>query len=470
MKKVWEIRAILCAAIMGILFWSGSTLTLAAARPIQLEAIRSSQAIDKDRVVFQFTQMPVYQVESNASGTEITLHFSGTAIKPEKEWIKPNSVIKAVRVENTQDGTRVFLNLWKKCPFKVHTLSNPARIYIDFAKYYEYSKNKVIQPGVLYTEYAQHNASGNLRAYLLTVDPKKVDLIPALGGYTHLGRNTVLCMAENGQALAAINASYFGRGKEVYGLTKIDGVIASTTYLPRTAFGVDKSGQPIIDTVNYRGEVILPDKEVLPIAGVNVARSANTLVLYNHYYGSSTGTNEYGVEYTIRNGEVIAKHTANSPLIPGEYVLSAHGNMQIALAKLRVGDKVILQEDLGPAWQNAWQILGVGPRLLRDGQVDITAREEHIGPDVYGGVSPRTAVAVTRTGEVILAVIDGRSRISDGLTLNGLAHFLMRYGAWNAVNFDGGGSSEMVLHNKIVNRPSDGGERAVGTALLVRTK
>jgi exopolysaccharide biosynthesis protein len=41
-------------------------------------------------------------------------------------------------------------------------------------------------------------------------------------------------------------------------------------------------------------------------------------------------------------------------------------------------------------------------------------------------------------------------------------------GAWQAMNFDGGGSTTMVIDGKVVNHPSDKeGERAVGDALLV---
>lgn len=42
---------------------------------------------------------------------------------------------------------------------------------------------------------------------------------------------------------------------------------------------------------------------------------------------------------------------------------------------------------------------------------------------------------------------------------------MIRLGAWSALNFDGGGSSEMVLNKKILNNPSDGRERAVSVGL-----
>jgi exopolysaccharide biosynthesis protein len=40
-------------------------------------------------------------------------------------------------------------------------------------------------------------------------------------------------------------------------------------------------------------------------------------------------------------------------------------------------------------------------------------------------------------------------------------------GARNALNLDGGGSSAMVVDGRLVNRPSDGAERAVSDAIVV---
>ena len=40
-------------------------------------------------------------------------------------------------------------------------------------------------------------------------------------------------------------------------------------------------------------------------------------------------------------------------------------------------------------------------------------------------------------------------------------------GAVEAMNVDGGGSTTMVVHGRVVNRPSDGHERAVTSSILV---
>ena len=55
-----------------------------------------------------------------------------------------------------------------------------------------------------------------------------------------------------------------------------------------------------------------------------------------------------------------------------------------------------------------------------------------------------------------------------GITLVELAALMRKLGAWQAMNFDGGGSTTMVIDGRVVNVPSDTtGERAVGNALLL---
>jgi exopolysaccharide biosynthesis protein len=67
-------------------------------------------------------------------------------------------------------------------------------------------------------------------------------------------------------------------------------------------------------------------------------------------------------------------------------------------------------------------------------------------------------------------VVDGRSQYSAGMTLKEFAWYMRRFGAVDAVNFDGGGSSELVLNGVVRNRPSDGKERPVSIALGVFRK
>ena len=65
-------------------------------------------------------------------------------------------------------------------------------------------------------------------------------------------------------------------------------------------------------------------------------------------------------------------------------------------------------------------------------------------------------------------VVDGRQSASVGMSLGELANFFQRLGVDSAMNLDGGGSSSMVVRGRVVNHPSDGFERSVTNALLVK--
>jgi hypothetical protein len=83
------------------------------------------------------------------------------------------------------------------------------------------------------------------------------------------------------------------------------------------------------------------------------------------------------------------------------------------------------------------------------------------------GRHPRTAIGVDSEGRLLLVVVDGRRRRSVGMDLVRLADLMRRFGAISALNLDGGGSSTMVIRGRIVNRPSDGSQRSVSSAVLI---
>ncbi|MEP6755841.1 MAG: phosphodiester glycosidase family protein [Chthonomonadales bacterium] len=89
---------------------------------------------------------------------------------------------------------------------------------------------------------------------------------------------------------------------------------------------------------------------------------------------------------------------------------------------------------------------------------------------------PRTAVALTADKKTMIwIVVDGRQpNYSEGMTMAELAEVVVRYGGTDALNLDGGGSSEMVAESanhsaEILNCPIDchipGRERPVANHL-----
>ena len=88
---------------------------------------------------------------------------------------------------------------------------------------------------------------------------------------------------------------------------------------------------------------------------------------------------------------------------------------------------------------------------------------------------PRTAVGLSDSGKtLVLVVVDGRDAHSAlGMSLRELTDLMQSLGCSDALNLDGGGSSEMIVRDKpsgqlrVLNTPSDGRERAVANVLGV---
>jgi exopolysaccharide biosynthesis protein len=121
------------------------------------------------------------------------------------------------------------------------------------------------------------------------------------------------------------------------------------------------------------------------------------------------------------------------------------------------------------SWKRAANIIGGGPQLIKNGQVEITNAAEKILPSFVSDGHPRTAIARLKTGQILLVTVDGRQPgESIGMSLTMLADLLIEFDAVEAINLDGGGSTTMVIRNKLVNKPSDAtGERPVSDAILV---
>jgi GH25 family lysozyme M1 (1,4-beta-N-acetylmuramidase) len=84
---------------------------------------------------------------------------------------------------------------------------------------------------------------------------------------------------------------------------------------------------------------------------------------------------------------------------------------------------------------------------------------------------PRTVIGYTRDRKIVIMVADGRTPQSAGLSFRECADILLEFGVVTAINLDGGGSSAMWIHDRIVNVPIEanvpGRERAVANHLCI---
>ncbi len=431
-----------------------------------LNSIRYSKSKEKVRIVFDLNSKTTYEITQQSNGN-IQIDFSEPISKNYLQGIQiGDESVPFMEVYSDNKSSCVVVQVADNSGYTTGELKNPRRFFVDIQKDYEYSITKQLEQGLTQISYYSKKAGVKQSAQLLEIDPKYFAFVPVLGGGNKMAKNTVSAMSDYVNAVAAENASYFGEGRELYGVTKIAGDLVSSMYLTRTGFGVLSDGKPYIGDVSYTGIVETKQGDIY-VAGLNGTRTNDSVMLYNQYYGTSTGTDNTGIEYVVKDNKIVKINNGNSLLKSGEIVVSATGTAKNQLAGLRVGDTMKINQILNSPWDTATDILGVGPCLVKNGQVNVTAQKEQIGVDVTGARAPRTAVGILKNGNVLFAVLDGRQAHSKGMMLDEFASFLIGMDVVDAVNFDGGGSSELVIGGKIVNSPSDGRERPVATALTI---
>ena len=212
------------------------------------------------------------------------------------------------------------------------------------------------------------------------------------------------------------------------------------------------------------------DNDTVRCTHVNDTQYDNELVLYNIFNGHYTHTDASATEVLCRilpesawgtNTTMAAEvvrlecNKGNMHIEDGCFVLSATGDKQTYLTRLAVGQKITLKisTSINNVFANFKAALGGQNRtfMLVNGVVDNNWDENH----------PRTGLGYSMTGDTIIhCVVDGRGK-SMGATTGVLAEIMRHYGAYNAMNMEGGGSSTMYLmHTGVMNAVSDGSERA----------
>lgn len=478
----------LAAAVMIAVFISGAAAAAPPVRPPSsrpaagtlthkqgplvsyLEKIRFRSDEDALRLVFDMTTVPAYTVSLSDMPLQLEIDLPDTVNRSGMGQLSLNdSFAEKIQFADLGGGRlKAYVPLKNTVMTKTYVLGSPPRLVVDLLKTYESRTERLVAPGVIFREIMRGRAAGPVKAYVLEVDFKAGNALrPVLSNDSVAGLETLSEMADRTGSLAMVNGPYFMRSGEIIGLMKIDRTIVSTPDIARTSLGVLPDGKIFFDTAVYSGYVELPDGSKVPIDGVNRSRGESELILYNPYYAYWTLTAGEGIELTVRGDRVTEVSKANTVIPDGAVVLSASGRAAWQMAGLKPGSRVKIVQNMGAQWERAVQAIGAGPCLVKDGQVFVSAQSEEFGGDVAGGRAPRTAVGVMEDGRALFLVADGRRRDSVGLSLLELAKFMQDMGAVDAMNLDGGGSSEMIVEGQIVNQPSDGRERRIGAGIAV---
>jgi exopolysaccharide biosynthesis protein len=327
-------------------------------------------------------------------------------------------------------------------------------------------------------------AAGPWAVHTLTIDPKACGVaLRTVKAMEHVtGRERTTSMARRSHALAAINADFFSlsdppgvsEGPQISRgvLLKSEGAhreaLEDRRLHLQPVFAIKRNGKPAVTFTRLDGSVRIAGHEV-PLAGLNARPRKDSAFVFTSFWGDATPTDSAALEVVVRNGAVVQVDSlAAGVAIPQDgIVVMFKGAARTGLPPISSGSAVTWNARLA-GLAGAREVVGGYPMLLQQSHA-VHHDEAGLRATFSDQRHPRAAIGVDHKGLIHIVAVDGRQPpYSVGMTLQELGDFMRAHGITDALNLDGGGSTTLVLGERIVNRPSDAnGERAVSNALLL---
>lgn len=365
---------------------------------------------------------------------------------------------------------------------------------------------QVVQDGIEHAKLTRKIKDEPIVVNLLRLDLSKVRLDVVRAMDAAIGTETTSSIATRHGAIAAINAGFFRLDKSVFagdsvGVLMIDGKLLSESYGNRSALGIinkKRKTEVVFGQLEASGAVGYFRNGSKKFDGINRERKKNEIILYTPEIKQTPAVDYQTTEIIFRDCEFgclraeVAENKGGTTIPPNGYVVSigetADKEFIVEYMKERAGkqlperaaffDFLTVVDDKNSKlsdhkkikkFKQAEDIVGGVPQLIKNGVIEITWEKEKSSKAFVETRHPRTAVARLKDGKFLMVTVDGRQPgTSVGMSLQELAGMLLEFGATDAMNFDGGGSTTMFLGGKIVNQPSDKeGERKVSDAILV---
>ena len=289
----------------------------------------------------------------------------------------------------------------------------------------------------------------------------------AFGSRKMRARHSVRYIAR--YAYAGVNAQYFKGDGTPLGLSIVNGKLLTGPLFSRTAFGVTEDEEYKIGEVSLSGRVSISGN-TLPLTNINQPiMSSKGAYIYNNLWGRYTP--ETSSEYyhvVVKRGRIkeIATGRVRIPAKSYAVVFNKKQLKKNLECKARVRYKYTLTPDI---WNDMEYAVAAGPVLVRNGKKFI--QNQRFQNDIFKGKAPRTAIGFSKDNRLIILTVDGRQKgVSEGATLSELADLMLSFGAYHAMNLDGGGSTQMVVNGHLINCPSEKPSRKVSNAIVIYRK
>lgn len=355
---------------------------------------------------------------------------------------------------------------------------------------YETSAKETITSGVTLENIVKFTEEGWQNINVLRIDLSnpsiKLDTVSDPDSLNKL--SSVKNLAKSQNAVAAVNASFFNPTGGGAGYP--DGPIVESGKIVSAAsdynlygdvmgsFSIDNLDQLLYNYWKTDITLLSPNGNSTPVQQYNKPSRQNytDFTIWDRKWGTtSPGVSETYPDITemvVDGGKVVEIRQAQPAVqIPenGYVVITRQAGSKFLTENFQVGDSVDMSIATNPDWKNLKMSTTGGSILVKDGKI----------PDKFSfdipyisKRNPRTVVGSTKDGnQLLLVTVDGRQNSGIGMTQMETAALMLKLGAHNALNLDGGGSTTMVARPlgksdlETVNSPSDGTSRLVSSVI-----
>ncbi|MEY2977919.1 MAG: hypothetical protein RLZZ435_2058 [Cyanobacteriota bacterium] len=456
--------------------------------PAQVQALRFAQQNQGFRAVLELDRPALFTTtqDSSAQGDRWTLMVEGTLAEPfvqpqflaflqqdpiaqRLQW-QMQTPLPRLTASPTPPQTYVSATLPPGLVPTVSRLNNPHRLVIDFqprafrAQRIAWAKgmtwqqdwvqvrNKAVAVVWLTLEPSQWNPGFQLRPLLPRTHRQSIAQLQSL---PRLGTDT--------GAIVAINAGYFNRNNQLpLGALRTAGDWISGPILNRGVVAWQPSGEGQFLGVQFDRfrweETVTIEGKTIPLTHLNSGYVKAGIARYTPFWGQSYSPLIDGETLlTVINDRLTQVHRSGKAqtetiAIPEQgYLLAARASDSIA-RQLTVGSPVQLGQTAAPsALANYPEMVGAGPLLVKNGRVVLDAAGEGFSTAFSQQAALRSAIGQSESGQLLVVAI-GSTPGGALPTLAEMAEIMLKLGAIDALNLDGGSSSSLYLGGKVLNR------------------
>ncbi|SHH39527.1 phosphodiester glycosidase family protein [Thermosipho atlanticus] len=359
-------------------------------------------------------------------------------------------LIGKIDYEINNDGFIFYILSNKLKPVPILTIQN--KVATLKIKYTEVETKK-IRDGIIWERKVETYNGQKFLVNYLHVDPKKAEISPIISSKGIGTREDLREMIKNSRCIAGINANYFDPSTNIpIDLVIKDGKLLSDKFGLRPVFIITYDNEVFIKRILVELNVYINDLLFL-VKGVNTNAKGEVL-LYTEEYKLPIPYDSEKNYFLIQEGRIV--DTEYYKYVPdASMILTISKKYDKYLTDVDVGTNVkfVLNTDFPFPIKHA---IGAGPLLLQNGNLlpDPSTEKVSYGNGIAFSKTNRTIIAITKDNKVDFIIIEGYNN-GPGMNYDMAADFLLKKGYFSAMMLDGGGSSAMVINEKVVNQDGE---------------